>query len=89
MCVAIDKTPLEMPSKPTSENFLAVKCTAEKGTSVVKVCAVVKRVCEAMCKKNGSETLNSLGKSVDNMSKDLETLEPPTAEGDLVGGLVK
>lgn len=87
--MVIDYTPSETPVCPPTENLDIVYKTAEKGTSVLKVWAVVKWVCEAMCKKSGPETLRPFGKPVDNISKDLETLEPPTAEGDLVGGSVK
>lgn len=68
---------------------MEVKETTLKLTMVNCVREVVCWVRESICCKNVSEALSSFGKPVDRLEKDLKPMETHTAEGDLVGGLVK
>lgn len=71
------------------ENLVAVKVSSLKLSDVLCVREVVCKVRDNVCNKIGSESSKSLGKSVDRLLNDFLSRETHTAEGDLVGGLVK
>lgn len=66
-----------------------VRITSNKLSDVLRVCEVVRKVRDNVCRKLVSESNLSFGKSVDRIDKNFENIESHTAEGDLVGGLVK
>lgn len=58
-------------------------------SDVLCVREVVRKVRDSVRNKLGSENIKPFGKSVDRLLNDLLSRETHTAEGDLVGGLVK
>lgn len=85
----IDKQPGETTMGLKCGHKEQLGCASEKTAGETYVCTQVCKIKEAMCCKNVSELVVTLLKSLDRQLGNDDAVESPTAEGDLVSGMVK